>query len=177
MNIVCRICRTWILRQRIQAQQAQLERVVFAWSHDAILARRLVQAATETVVRDLDLFREGERLRIALYRTLLASFRQYQRDYREVLSFAPEEKMSAARKPMVRKVRQAFAQLDEIPRLIVSLADLGGCSYKEIECVLDISRAELLEHLCNARVQLKSMLFSPMARPQTISGQMLWSIK
>lgn len=159
MNIVCRICRSWILRQRIESQRPRLERVAFAWGHDAVLARHLADAAGRTAARDVALFRDGSRLRVTLFRALLDGFRAYQRDYREVLSFAPGEKMSAARRPMVRRVRQALRQLDDLQRLIVALVDLGGCSYTEASQVLEIPRSELVVQLCHARVHLKMQLF------------------
>lgn len=164
MNIVCRICRSWILRQRIEAHRPRLERVAFAWSHDAVLAHHLADIAGRAAARDITLFRDGSRLRVTLFRALLDGFRAYQRDYREVLSFAPGEKMSVARRPMVRRVRQALRQLDDMQRLVVALIDLGGCSYAEASRVLDISRRELVAQLCHARVHLKMQLFDP-ARP------------
>lgn len=175
MNIVCRVCRTWILQQRIQSEQRKLERVAFAWSHDPVLARRLVRDASARVARDLSLFKDGERLRIALFRALLTGLRGYQSDYQDVLSFAPAEKMSAARKPMVRQVRRALDQLDPLQRIIVAMIDLGGCSYREIEQVVELSRAELLAQICHARVQLKTLLFNPAARAQVNADQRLWS--
>lgn len=171
MNIVCRICRSWILRQRIESQRSQLERVAFAWGHDAVLARRLADVAGHTAARDISLFRDGSRLRVTLFRALLDGFRAYQRDYHEVLSFAPGEKMSAARRPMVRRVRQALRQLDELQRLIVALVDLGGCSYAEASQVLGIPRPELVAQLCHARVHLKMQLFDA-ARPGAAATQL-----
>jgi len=164
MNIVCRICRSWILRQRIESQRPRLERAAFAWGHDAVLARRLAVSAGHTAARDISLFRDGSRLRVTLFRALLDGYRDYQRDYHEVLSFAPGERMSAARRPMVRRVRQALRQLDELQRLIVVLVDLGGCSYTEAGQVLDMPRSELVAQLCHARAHLKMQLFDA-ARP------------
>lgn len=158
MNIVCRVCRGWILRRRIQARLPDLTRVIFAWGHDAVLARELAATAARACATDLNLFRAESALRIALYRAALTAYRRYQRDFREVLSFAPGEPMSSARKPMVRQVRQALRLLDERQRMIVSLIDLGGCGYAEVECILVLSRAELLAELCNARAQLKLQL-------------------
>lgn len=158
MNIVCRICRGWILQRRIQSRLPELERVVFAWGHDAVLARELAAAAARDCTARLDLFRADSELRIALYRAALTEYRRYQQDFREVLNFAPSEQMSAARKPLARKVRQALRQLDERQRMIVSLIDLGGCSYAEVGQILVLSRAELLAELCNARAQLKTQL-------------------
>lgn len=158
MNIVCRVCRRWILQRRIQARLPELERVIFAWGHDAVLARDLAAAAARACAADLSLFRADAALRIALYRAAVAEYRRYQQDYRAVLSFAPGEPLSAARKPIVRKVHQALRQLDERQRMIVSLIDLGGCTYAEVEAVLVLARAELLADLCNARAQLKLLL-------------------
>lgn len=176
MNIVCRLCRGWILQRRIQARLPELERVVFAWGHDMILARTLATAAARACAADLELFRAGPELRIALYRAALAGYLQYQRDYREVLHFAPGEQMSAARNPLARKVRRALHDLDERQRMIVSLIDLGGCSYPEVEAILVLSRAELLEELCNARAQLKLRLLGhatgiPAPRPAQWGGR------
>jgi hypothetical protein len=158
MNIVCRICRGWILQRRIQSRLPDLERVVFAWGHDAVLARKLATAAARVCASDLNLFRADAELRIALYRAVLAGYRRYQREHREVLNLAPGEHVSAARRPLARKVRRAMRQLDERQRMIVGLIDLGGCGYAEVERILVLSRAELLAELCNARAQLKQLL-------------------
>lgn len=166
MNIVCRLCRGWILQRRIQARLPELERVTFAWGHDAVLARELAAAAAQACARRLELFRADAELRIALYREALAGYRQYQRDYREVLNFAPGEQRSVAGKPLARKVRQAMRCLDERQRMIVSLIDLGGCGYTEVERILVLSRAELLAELCNARALLKSQLLGHAAAAQ-----------
>lgn len=177
MNFVCRVCRSWILRQRIHAIEPQLQRVAFAWSHDAVLARELADAAGHRVARDLSLFKQGDGLRIALYRALLDGYRQYQCDYSDVLTFAPAERMSIARKPMVSKVRRALSQLDPEQRLIVALIDLGGLSYGEIEQVLAISRPTLMKQICSARAWLKSQLFDSMTNARVTDKRFLWSSK
>ncbi len=177
MNIVCRVCRSWILRQRIQAVEPQLMRVAFAWSHDAVLARELAEAAGRRVARNLSLFKQSDGLRIALYQALLEGYRQYQSDYSEVLSFAPAERMSIARKPMVSKVRLALAQLEPEQRLIVALIDLGGLSYREIEQVLAIPHSTLMNQICNARAWLKSQLFDSTSSALAGDKRMLWSVK
>lgn len=176
MNIVCRVCRGWILQRRIQTRLPELERVIFAWGHDAVLARELATAAARACAADLDLFRADSKLRIALYRAALAGYREYQRDYREVLNFAPGEQMSAASKPMARKVRQALRQLDDVQRIIVSLIDLGGCSYAEIGRILVLSRPELLAELCNARAQLKTQLLGHATGARTGQSS-LWGVR
>lgn len=163
MNIVCRVCRTWILQRRIQAQMPHLERVVFAWSHDAVLARTLVAQAAHATGTRVELFRSDTDLRVALYQKLLQVYRRYQRDYREVLNFVPAEQMSAASTPMVHRVRRAMQKLEEQQRLLVSLVDLGGCSYTETAQILNLAHAELLDLLCNARAQLKTQLLNHQA--------------
>lgn len=167
MNIVCRLCRSWILQRRIQAQLPRLERVVFAWTHDAVLARSFPAQAARDIGKQLSLFRaDAAELRIALYRTLLHAYSRYIEAHREVLIFAPSEQMTAARAPIVRKVRDALRRLDERQRIIVGLVDLGGCSYVETAQILGLSRAALLDALCNARVQLKSQLLNTPAAAQ-----------
>lgn len=159
MNIVCRLCRSWILRRRIQAHVPRMQQVVFAWTHDAVLTQTIPAAAALEVGKDLARFRaDVTELRIALYRAVLRAYLRYKQDHRDVLPFAPNERMTAARAPLVRKVRNAMRRLDERQRLIVSLVDLGGCSYPETARVLDLSKNALLDALCNARVQLKAQL-------------------
>ncbi len=177
MNIVCRICRAWILRQRIESHRSQLERVAFAWGHDAVLARHLAASAGRMAAHDLSLFRAGSRLRVTLFRSLLDGFRVYQRDNHEVLNFVPREKMSAARRPLVHRVRQALGQLDDLQRLIVVLVDIGACSYTEASQVLGISRAELLAQLCHARVHLKLQLLDAGRTGQSAVRLQPWCAK
>lgn len=165
MNIVCRLCRSWILQRRIEALVPRLEGVVFAWSHDAVLARTLVKGAAQAADKRHDLFRRPDELRIVLCQTLLQNYRQYQTDYREVLHFAPDEQMAAAREPIVRRVRQVMQHLEEQQRLLIGLIDLGGCSYAEASRVLNISHAELLNVLCNTRAQLKAQLLNHPSSP------------
>lgn len=165
MNIVCRLCRSWLLQRRIEALVPRLEGVVFAWSHDAVLARTLVTEAAQASAKRLDLFRRSDELRVVLYETTLQKYRQYQADYHEVLHFAPDEQMTAAREPIVRQVRRAMQHLEEQQRLLVGLIDLGGCSYAEAARVLNISHAELLNVLCNTRAQLKAQLLNHPSAP------------
>lgn len=160
MNILCRVCRSWILQRRIEALVPRLEGVVFVWSHDGVLARTLVTQASRATAKRLDLFRRPDELRIVLCQTLLQYYRQYQTDHSEVLHFAPDEQMAAAREPIVRRVRQVMQQLEEPQRLLIGLIDLGGCSYTEAARALNISHAELLNVLCNTRAQLKSQLLN-----------------
>ena len=168
MNIVCRLCRSWILQRRIQAHVPRMQQVTFAWTHDAVLTRILPAAAALEVGKDLSRFRaDAAELRIGLYRALLRVYLGYKQDYRDVLPFAPNERMMAARAPLVRKVRNALRRLDERQRLIVSLVDLGGCSYLETAQILDLPREALLDALCNARVQLKAQLFGVAGTAQT----------
>lgn len=172
MNSVCRLCRSWILQRRIQTQRLQLERVAFAWSHDTILARDLAALAARSTARDLTLSRADADLRVALYRALLTAYRQYQHDHREVLSFAPGEQMSTAHTPMVGAVRRAIRRLDERQRIIVSLIDLGGCSYTDVGRILLVSPTELIADLCAARAQLKTQLLN--AHAATRGSGMAW---
>lgn len=165
MNILCRLCRSWILQRRIEALAPRLEGVVFVWSHDGVLARTLVTEAARAAVKRLDLFRRPDELRVVICQTLLQRYRQYQTDYREVLHFAPDEQMAAAREPIVRRVRQVMQHLEEQQRLLIGLIDLGGCSYAEAARVLNISHAELLNVLCNTRAQLKAQLLNHPASP------------
>lgn len=173
MNIVCRLCRSWILQRRIEALVPRLEGVVFAWSHDAVLARTLVTEAAQAAVKRLDLFRRSDELRVVICETLLQNYRQYQTDYREVLHFAPDEQMTAAREPIVRQVRQVMQQLEERQRLLVGLIDLGGCSYAEASRILNISHSELMNVLCNTRAQLKAQLLNHPASPTLSTRAML----
>jgi DNA-directed RNA polymerase specialized sigma24 family protein len=136
-----------------------MQRVAFAWTHDAVLAHTLPLAAARDTGKDLSLFRaDATTLRVALYRALLRGYSQREDDYQGVLAFAPSEQMTTARAPIVRKVRDALRGLDERQRLIIGLVDLGGCSYLETTRILGLSRTALLESLCNARAQLKSQL-------------------
>ena len=164
MNVVCRVCRTWILRQRLERMQSRVYQVAYAWSHDQVLARELAVNALRHVARDPRLFNKGAELRIRLYQRMAEAHRRYQARYRDLLRFVRTESSTHYRPTgLIGRVRRALARLPDEQRKAVALVDIGGCSYEEVTGILGIPRERLVTALCQARVEMKTALLTSTA--------------
>ena len=156
MNFLCRLCKSWLIRQRAVRMTPQLYRVAYAWSHDPDRAADAVERAVADAVADHALLRAPGRLPVRLYQGL----HRADADGKATSGDGASPAGPAAAGAIERRVRSAMAELTPDQRRAVILVDVGGCSYGDVAEVLELPVGSVVDNICKARARLKERILS-----------------
>lgn len=155
-------------RQRLATLRPRLYRLAYAWCHDAALADDLAQEALSKALRSGSGLRDEQALLGWLFSILNNCWRDHLRARREhldiheldelVLDDAPDPEQRYASQQATLRVRQAIAALPLAQRQVVTLIDLGECSYAEVAVILEVPVGTVMSRLSRARQALKQSL-------------------
>lgn len=162
-------------RGRLTALRPRLYRLAYAWCHDPALADDLAQETLAKALHSGSQLRDEQALLGWLFSILNNCWRDHLRTRREhldlheldelVLDDTPNPEQRYASQQATQRVRTAIAALPLAQRQVVTLIDLGACSYAEVAVILDLPVGTVMSRLSRARQALKQSLASE-SRPQ-----------
>ena len=153
------------LRKQLVESRTRLYRLAFSWCHQASVSDDLVQEALTKALAKLHQLRDPEALNAWLCGILSNCWRDYLRKTRHIESIddlvlvehqTPEH--LEEKRYLADKVRRAVAELPQGQRMVVTLVDLQGASYREVAEILSIPVGTVMSRLCRARNTLASKL-------------------
>jgi RNA polymerase sigma-70 factor (ECF subfamily) len=164
------------------ALRPELYRIAWSWCHDDALAEDLVQ---DTCLRALEKSFQLEafdKLRPWLLRIMANLHSDHFRRMRETVelddctpalrSADPCPAEAAERHATVIMVHSAIASLGDDQRKVLTLVDVGGFSYAEVDEALEIPIGTVMSRLSRARKQLRRHL-----APRQVDNPRLRSVK
>jgi RNA polymerase sigma-70 factor, ECF subfamily len=160
MNFLCRWCKTWLLRQRGARMTPQLYRVAYAWCHEQDTAAHIVRSALATAVADAALLRAPHLLKQQVLFYMVRDHRHRQSAQERPAAPASDRWFPPSAGGIAGRVRQAMLELSEEQCKIVTLVDLGGCSYREVAAILDLPVRSVVRSLCEIRTRMKERLLN-----------------
>ncbi|HKJ08411.1 MAG TPA: sigma factor-like helix-turn-helix DNA-binding protein [Gammaproteobacteria bacterium] len=168
MNFLCRWCKSWLLRQRGARMTPQLYRVAYAWCHEQDTAAHIVRNALATALADAALLRAPHLLKQQVLFHMVRDHRHRQAA-RQGATIPVPDRFPPSAGGIAGRVRQALLELSEEQRKIVTLVDLGGCSYREVAAILDLPVRSVVRSLCEIRTRMKERLLNRRAlRPAQV---------
>ncbi len=168
MDLLKFIGRTRQFEQRLGESRPRLWRLAHAWCRNRALADDLVQDALAKGLRNHAQLRDEESLHAWLCGILAHCWHDHLRAHRpmEDVTEMDEAVLVADGSPeteylqseIVRRVRQAVAELPVAQREVVTLVDLEEFSYAEVAAILEIPIGTVMSRLSRARSALKERL-------------------
>lgn len=157
------------LRRQVERRRAALFRLAHLWCQDRSLADDLTQDALAKAIAAAGQLRDQQRLDSWLYGILANCWRDHLRslrpaedidavDERWLAADAAGPEQAASRGQLAARVRLAVAQLPLGQREVLSLVDLGECSYAEVAAILGVPIGTVMSRLSRARAQLRVSL-------------------
>jgi RNA polymerase sigma-70 factor (ECF subfamily) len=156
------------LRQRVEAHRTAMFRLACMWCYDRALADDLTQEAMAKALLHANQLRDPAKLRSWLYGILANCWHDHLRTQRPMddidsidesrlaVEHTPEH--DATRSQLAERVRAAVGRLPIGQREVLSLVDLGDCSYAEAAEALAIPIGTVMSRLCRARATLRRSL-------------------
>ncbi len=167
MELLNLFCKSREFKGELEASRERLFRVAYSWSHEPALADDLVQETLEKALKYSGQLRDPGALNAWLLSILTNCWRDYFRGRKDMLDIdqmelvhelTPEYEQN--RHQIITHVRAAIAELPLRQRQVVTLVDLGECSYIETAVILNIPIGTVMSRLCRARNALKSTLLA-----------------
>jgi len=159
-------------RQQLEMLQPMLFKLAWSWCHDQELANDLVQDTCQLALKKHQQLQDLSKAKPWLVRILANLHIDHCRQQKDVISFDdeyPEQGNDPAelngRVDDIEYVRNAIARLNHDHRKIITLVDLGECSYAEVADILGIPAGTVMSRLSRARTQLRSILESSQRKP------------
>lgn len=159
------------VRQAMEALRPRLYQLAWSWLHDADRAGDLVQETCLRAMERAGQLKDPDRLLPWAVRIMANLYRDQFRSAREMedvhaLDLAAEGSVEerVAQAAVVDRVRAAIARLNPDQRMVLTLVDLMGMSYREAAEALDLPAGTVMSRLCRARARLKTLLEAPPAR-------------
>ena len=160
MKIIRLFTKNGAMRDRIVASRDRLFRVAYSWCHDRHHADDLCQETIITALEKVDQLRSEEALDAWMFRIMQNAYRKHFRKIKpqvdvESLEDHMEDEAPAEhdieRAEEILQVRSGLAQLKESQRMIVTLVDIEGFSYKDTAEILEIPIGTVMSRLARAR--------------------------
>ncbi len=160
MKIVHLFDKTPTLKERIVASRERLYRVAYSWCHDCHLADDLCQETIITALEKVGQLRSEDALNAWLFRILQNAFRKQFRTSKFQVEVdciedhmedeAPAER-DIERAEEIMQIRNGLKRLKEGQRMVITLVDIEGFSYKDTAEILDIPIGTVMSRLARAR--------------------------
>lgn len=153
------------VRRGLEDLRPRLYQLAWSWVHDADRAGDLVQ---DTCLRAME--RAGQlqdpgrllpwavRIMANLYRDQLRARREMEDVHALDLAVEGSVEDEVAQAAVVERVRRAVARLAPDQRMVLTLVDLTGLSYREAAEALEVPAGTVMSRLCRARGRLKEIL-------------------
>jgi RNA polymerase sigma-70 factor (ECF subfamily) len=162
------IGRTRQFEQRLGESRPRLWRLAHAWCRNRALADDLVQDALAKGLRNHAQLRDEESLHAWLCGILAHCWHDHLRAHRPMEDVADMDEAALVadgspetdylKSEIVRRVRQAVAELPVPQREVVTLVDLEEFSYAEVAAILEVPIGTVMSRLSRARNALKERL-------------------
>lgn len=158
----------------IQTARPRLYRLACSWTHNSAQADDLTQETLLRAVERLHQLRDTSALDAWLTQIMLNCWRDQLRASRDMLDVdefaetiaapAPafEDDLSAAQE--ARAVRAAIARLPVAQREVLTLIDLGECSYAQAAALLNVPTGTIMSRIARARSALAALLLNDPVR-------------
>jgi len=160
-------CKSREFRGKLEASRKRLFRVAYSWSHESALADDLVQETLEKALKYSGQLRDPDALNAWLLRILTNCWHDYFRRRKDMVDIDQMEfvhditpEYEHNRHQVINQVRTAIAELPLRQRQVVTLVDLGECTYVETAVILDVPIGTVMSRLCRARNALKGKLLA-----------------
>ncbi len=151
--------------KELAAYRGRLYRMAYAWCHDPCMADDLVQETMARALKNAGQLRNPKAMGGWLFTILANCWREHFRRRRETVNVDCVElanestpEIEYASLQVVRRVREAVADLPGDQRRTVTLVDLEGFSYSEVSEILDAPIGTVMSRLHRARRALRKML-------------------
>ncbi len=167
MALLNLFCKSREFKGKLEASRKRLFRVAYSWSQDSALADDLAQETLEKALKYSGQLRDPGALNAWLLSILTNCWRDYFRRRKDMVDIdqmefvhdiTPEYEQN--RHQIINHVRAAIAELPLRQRQVVTLVDLGECSYIETAVILNIPIGTVMSRLCRARDALKGKLLA-----------------
>ena len=173
MSLLSFISRTRRFEEMLGECRPRLWRLAYSWSHNRALSDDLVQDTLAKALIKRKQLRDPERLNSWLCSIMANCWHDYLRQRRDVTDIddVAEADLPTEESPedgylqnqMIRRVRQAVAELPLGQREVITLVDLEECSYAAVATILNIPVGTVMSRLSRARYALKDKLREPVA--------------
>lgn len=163
MKVVHLFSRNGAVRERIVDSRERLFRLAYSWCHDRYHADDLCQETIITALEKVDQLRSEDALDAWMFRIMQNVYRKHFRKMRPQVDVESLEAHMEQEDPAERdieraeeilQVRMGLAQLKENQRMIVTLVDIEGVSYKDAAEILEIPIGTVMSRLARARSAL-----------------------
>ncbi len=163
MKVVDLFSRSSAVRERIVDSRGRLFRLAYSWCHDRHHADDLCQETIITALEKVDQLRSEDALDAWMFRIMQNVYRKHFRKMRPQVDVESLEAHMEQEDPAERdieraeeilQVRVGLAQLKENQRMIVTLVDIEGVSYKDAAEILEIPIGTVMSRLARARSAL-----------------------
>lgn len=160
MEIIRLFSKSGTVRKRIVDSRERLFRVAYSWCHDRYQADDLCQETIITALEKVDQLRAEDALDAWMFRIMQNAYRKHFRKMKpqvdvESLEEHMEEEAPAERDieraEEILQIRTAMAELKEGQRMIISLVDIEGMSYKDAAEILEVPIGTVMSRLARAR--------------------------
>lgn len=160
MSIIRLFSKSGTVRKRIVGSRDRLFRVAYSWCHDRYLADDLCQETIITALEKVDQLRAEDALDAWMFRIMQNTYRKNFRKLKpqvnvESIEEHMEEEAPAEhdleRAEEILQVRHGLTQLNENQRMIITLVDIEGVSYKDAAEILGIPIGTVMSRLSRAR--------------------------
>ena len=155
------------LKERIIDSRERLFRLAYSWCHDRHHADDLCQETVITALEKVDQLKSEDALDAWMFRIMQNAYRKHFRKMRPQVDVesleAHMEKEDPAEHDIERaeeilQVRAGLAQLKEGQRMIITLIDIEGVSYKDTAEILEIPIGTVMSRLARARTALSQYI-------------------
>lgn len=181
MSIICLFSnKSGTVRKRIVESRERLFRIAYSWSHDRHLADDLCQETIITALEKVEQLRSEDTLDAWMFRIMQNEYRKSFRKVKKIVDVenieshmgeeAPAEQ-DIERAEEILQVRAGLERLKENQRMIVTLVDIEGVSYKDAAEILEIPIGTVMSRLARARDALSRHIREAAERRVELEGE------
>lgn len=153
------------LRSRIVQERGRLYRIAYAWSCDALLAKKLAREAITRAEKQGCQLHEPERFESWLYAILHECWRGHLRRRKpgavldeEIIPCAQEGELPQPSGQAIGLVQSAVARLPLGQREVLTLVELNEFSYAQVAEVMELTVGGVTSRLLQGRDALRAVL-------------------
>jgi RNA polymerase sigma-70 factor (ECF subfamily) len=175
MNPINRLLQQRALGHQLEERRQRLHRVARSWCRNRTLADDLVQETFTKALRSLDQLREPKAFDAWLFHILHNCWCDHcrrERPSEDIEDFADASELASEppheSREVVKAVRAAVTRLPEPQRIVLTLVDLAGFSYAEVEMILEIPIGTVTSRISRAREALRDSLAAFVAEPSNV---------
>ncbi len=168
------------VRKRIVESRDRLFRIAYSWCNDRHLADDLCQETILTALEKVEQLRSEDTLDAWMFRIMQNTYRkQFRRTNRIVEVENVEQHMeqehpaehNIERAQEILQIRSGLEQLSENQRMIITLVDIEGASYKATAEILEIPIGTVMSRLSRARDALSRHIRELQQQGKAISAE------